>query len=192
MATTTIFLRLTDGTTTCDFSTGSTTFSIRAPGWEPAIAAPRESALGGLGAYSDVDEVIPLYVLGSTAALAQAQLRALVRLLDQAKAFDDGENSTPVRLEAQVQGSDLAAPLQVAYPWRARHAGRHRVCRGNAVCRGRHSDRSDGHAAGRVAGGDRGNVFERYELYQYRHRRPDVCHQPDRARFIRRGLRSVA
>lgn len=112
MPTTTITLRLTDGTTTCDFSSTSTAFSLRQPGWEPAVAQLRPNELGGQSAYGDVDEVIPLYVRGNTAALAQANLRALEQLLTQAVRFDRGYNVLPVRLECQMQGSDLAVPLQ--------------------------------------------------------------------------------
>lgn len=108
----TITLRLTDGTVTADFSYVSTSFALRDPGWAPAVATPRETDLGGQADYNDVDEFIPLDVLGSTAATAHANLRTLETLLRQAINFEKGLPVAPVRLEAQVQGSILAQPLQ--------------------------------------------------------------------------------
>lgn len=112
MPTSAIILRITDGTTTCELA-GNTDYSLRDPGWSPAVATLRDDTLGSQSEYNDVeDPPIPLYAKGATAAVMQANVRKLEQLLSQAARFEKGHAVNPVRIEYQPQGSDLAAPLQ--------------------------------------------------------------------------------
>lgn len=109
-ATTTPYLRITDGTTTLNLLDG-TNYALERGSWAPRVATRRLSTLGGRP-YSAVVEEIPLTVRGATAATALANLGALSRLLDQAEAWDNDESVDPVRIVYQPQGSTLSAPLQ--------------------------------------------------------------------------------
>lgn len=105
-------LELTDSTAagTCNLI-DNIAFGL-ASGWAPQIPPLRSSTLAGTGPYEDVIEEIPLHVMGSTPALALANLTTLTRLLDQATRWRRGENVNPVRLRCQPNPCVFGTPQE--------------------------------------------------------------------------------
>ena len=104
-------LRITDGEESIDL-VDNVYFSLAEGGWSPSIAKRRISQLAGYGPYGPVEEQINVWVYGNSAAEAIRNLQRLVDLLDQADAWSLGDRVNPVRLQVQIQGSELAAPLE--------------------------------------------------------------------------------
>lgn len=98
-------ITITDGTTTATL-TDLTNYGLLTGGWAPQVPVRRASTLGG-APYTEVSETIELDVFGATAAAALANLRILVTLIDTAERWYRGENTTPVTITYQAQGSDL-------------------------------------------------------------------------------------
>lgn len=101
-----------NGASTRDWVDG-VNYSLTAAGWSPQVSGLRSSPLGGRGPYEDVTEKVGLNVLGTTGAIALANLAALVEDLMQAQRWRRGDDVAPVIFKVQPQGSTLTNPLQV-------------------------------------------------------------------------------
>lgn len=106
-----LVLKLTDGTTTLDLN-DMTNYGIPDQVWSPAMATRRISKMGGLGAYHDVIENIPVHVRGATAAAALDNVLALIALLDQAQLWADGGLVDPVTLQYTPINSSMTNPVE--------------------------------------------------------------------------------
>lgn len=81
-------------------------------GWAPRVPPRLINLLGGRGAYEEPEERLEVNVFGPTGALALANLAKLSQLLDQAEAWNAGDNVAPVYCRLQPQGSLMADPLR--------------------------------------------------------------------------------
>ena len=104
-----LYLRITDGTTTITFASGTTAtpgnYSIDGDDWAPVIAGPEAGELNG-GYYPPVEESIPINITGADSATMRANAQTLVRLLEQADRWARGDDTlAPVRLQYIPAGS---------------------------------------------------------------------------------------
>lgn len=104
-------LQVDNGSVVRDLVDGVNYYLSRA-GWGPQVSGLRVSPLGGRGPWLDVMESISVYVIGSTGAVALANLANLVADLVQAQRWQRGDDVLPVLLKVQPQGSLLSNPLQ--------------------------------------------------------------------------------
>lgn len=104
-------LRITDGDETFDL-VDNISFSLAEGGWSPSVAFRRISQLAGYGPYGPVEEQISLWVYGERPAETINNLQRLVNMMDQADAWSLGDRVNAVRLQVQIQGSELAEPLE--------------------------------------------------------------------------------
>lgn len=102
-------IELTDGTTTATLS-DTDNYGLLSGGWSPQIATRRTSVLGGRP-YTQVVEEMRFDVYGDTMADCIAHLAVILRLIDQAYRWSQGESFDPVRIEYQPQGSTMVNPL---------------------------------------------------------------------------------
>lgn len=93
-------LKITDGTTTVDFVSSTSAYSVSA--WNPAVARRRRNMLGGRGPYEDVDEEMEITVHGTDAL---AKISSLQELLDQSDRWHRGEPVSPVLLHYKPEAS---------------------------------------------------------------------------------------
>lgn len=98
-------LTISDSVTTCNLVDG-TNYQLVDGGWAPQLPARRISTLGGFR-YDEVTEEITINVLGSTGAVALANLQTLIQLLDQAADWWSGGPGNQVELACIPQGSNL-------------------------------------------------------------------------------------
>lgn len=112
MATAYTTLTLTGGAATRNLVDG-VNYSLERGGWAPSVPGRRRSQLAGSGPYDDASEQISITVLGTDGPTAHANLLALADDMDQAARWRNGEEVSPILLNIQPQGSDLAAPLSV-------------------------------------------------------------------------------
>jgi hypothetical protein len=125
MATATMALKVTDGTTTVDL----VYHSVSNPGyqlsqdWAPQIAPLRRNELGGHGPYEHVVEDIPIRIFGTSAADAYSKAHTLNVLLDQAERWWLKKQSVnPVKLYYSPPAatvSSIASPLRAIILGRA-------------------------------------------------------------------------
>lgn len=100
-------LRITDGTTTVDFTDAASGYRLL--NHTPAVAR-RDP--GNPELYTRVVEELEISVSGSSRAQIASRVNTLTSLIDQAQRLWNGENVDPVLYQYQVEGSSLSAPLQ--------------------------------------------------------------------------------
>lgn len=105
-------LTLTGGAATRNLVDG-VNYSLVTDGYAPAVPGLRRSRLAGGGPYDDAAEEILINALGVDGPTAHANLLALADDLDQAVRWRQEEEVSPILLNLQPQGSNLAAPLSV-------------------------------------------------------------------------------
>jgi len=102
---------------------GLTSYPLSRGTWAPAVAGLRRKILGGWSLYEDVMEELEVNIVGSSASDCYSKLDTLVRLLDQADRWDQGENVSPTLLKYAPQGSTIhsnSTPLTALVLGRAR------------------------------------------------------------------------
>lgn len=100
-------LVLTDGTTTATLTDG-TNYMLTQSGWAPKVASVRDSELGGVGPYTDVEEELSLNVFAASLATVNANLARLDTLLRQAERWADGvPGTTAVTLQITMTGGTM-------------------------------------------------------------------------------------
>lgn len=101
-------LTLTDGTYSCDLVDGAE-YALAQDGWAPAVAQRDPYALGGAGPYGDVLEELTIDVIAETMADLMEREQRLVRLLEQAARWADGDQTvSPVTL--QITMASIGTP----------------------------------------------------------------------------------
>lgn len=115
------YLAITDGTTTIvlqDAVRGTPAYLLDAlEHWVPSIPALSENSLANRGPFSDAEEELPIIISGTTPADITAKRSTLLRLLDQARRWQRGENVAAVTMQYVPAGSALyssGSPLQAA------------------------------------------------------------------------------
>ena len=99
-------LQISDGTTTVSLlAAGADGLQLKEAGWAPSVATARQSDLGGIGAWEDVDEQITVTAKGATGL---ADLRTVQRLLDQGRRWARGESVAAVTLRARIDNSVIS------------------------------------------------------------------------------------
>jgi hypothetical protein len=86
------------------------------PRYFPAVAARRTSTLAGQSPYAEVEDVITVDVLGSTAGACMANAQELLALLDQAAEWAGGANVLGVQVRARAQGAAAAWGAMILGP----------------------------------------------------------------------------
>lgn len=101
-------LKITDGTTTVDFVSSTSGYSVTS--WNPAVARRRRNMLGGRGPYEDVDEEMEITVRGTDALTKLSSLQAL---LDQADRWYRGEpvNAVLLHYKPESTSGELKAAI---------------------------------------------------------------------------------
>jgi len=100
-------LTLSNGTITLDLNDGSNYALLR--GYVPPVAQLRGAALGNRSLYADHNSVIPLRIMGSTAAACLANAQALARALNRINLWRRGDDIDPYIISYGVRGSSLDA-----------------------------------------------------------------------------------
>lgn len=101
-------LKLTDGTTTVDFTpTGN--YRLKSGGYAPKINGLRVESLGGRGVYADVEETIGFEIWDSTAALCYSRLNTLTKLLLQSNRFMRGELVSAVKVQYSPDSASVSS-----------------------------------------------------------------------------------
>lgn len=110
-------LKLSDGTTTCNFiwhSAANRGFILARDSWAPQIAPLRRSTLGGAGPYEDVVEEITVHICGESDVEVYQNQANLVKLLDQAERFWRlGQAVSPVLLHYAPIGASKVLQAMV-------------------------------------------------------------------------------
>lgn len=93
---------------------GAHPYSILVKGWRPRVARRRTGQLGGVP-YEDVEEVLPLAVLGYTRAAVLDGLGDLAAALDEARLwFLGAQDVGPIVMKWLPEGSSLGTAVQAA------------------------------------------------------------------------------
>lgn len=113
---TTPYLVLTDNTTTVTIlnGTASTNYILESGNWTPAIAGKNRSTFGGKP-YADVTEELTLHIKGTNAADCYSKLATLTKLLDQADAWAQGQNVSPVYIKYAPLNATVASDTAPMY-----------------------------------------------------------------------------
>lgn len=114
-----VILRISDGSTVCDLiyhSAANRKYMLVRNGWAPALAALRDSELGGRGPYTDVVEEIEINVLGESQADVLSNFSTLARLIDQAARWYRGDAVSVVKLYYAPEGASQAGTAVMLGP----------------------------------------------------------------------------
>lgn len=103
-------LKLTDGTTTIDF-TPSGNYRLISGGYTPKINGLRVESLGGRGIYADVEETISFEIWDTTAAACYSRLNTLTKLLLQANRFARGESVAAVKVQYSPDSASVSSSV---------------------------------------------------------------------------------
>jgi hypothetical protein len=79
------------------------TFSVAKPGWRPAVASRRMNPVGGWP-YNDVDETLPINIVGDSKTAVLTALHELATIVEQGHRWLDNENVSPPLLEYDPDG----------------------------------------------------------------------------------------
>lgn len=93
-------LKISDGTTTIDFASSTSGYSVTR--WNPAVAKRRDNLLGGRAPYEDTIEEMELTI---HAADAMTKLKTLQGLLEQSQRWARGEPVSAVLLHYQPEST---------------------------------------------------------------------------------------
>lgn len=107
-------LQISDGTTTLDLLRGPV--RLAQDGWAPGLSRLRDSELGNVPAWTDVDEELELEVVATAAQNPGQVWGQLQGLIQKARrwALGDPSATPPVTLTARPAGSRLAAGVSLA------------------------------------------------------------------------------
>lgn len=84
--------------------------------WSPSIPQRTRAVIGVDGPYAEVEEAFEIMIVGATESEALSAFHALVLMLDEAQAFYDGVQATPVTWRIKTaDGANILADMILGY-----------------------------------------------------------------------------